>query len=337
MTPRERVKRTLRFETPDRVPRHLWLLPGTRMFRQDDVDAVLGKYPDDITKLNPAYGRGKKEKGTRYRKGQLATDEWGCEWHAAEEGVAGEVKCPPIGDASQINSLTAPYEILEGADFSKINEMCAGMDTFALGWSSVRPFERMQFLFGTEKLFMELAYGTKGIYKLRDIVHEFFTEEIRRWIETDVDGILFMDDWGSQKSLLISPQSWRDFFKPLYKEYCELIHSKGKYVFFHSDGRIEAIYPELIDVGIDAVNSQLFCMDMETLGREYKGKITFWGEIDRQHILPFGTKQDVADAVRKVKDTLWTADGGIIAQCEFGTKDPTENIEAVFENWAAIA
>lgn len=337
MTPKERVIRTLKFGSPDRVPRHLWLLPGARMFRQDDVDLVLGKYPDDITKLDFAYGKGKKQRGTRYKQGEVASDEWGCEWHVAEDGVAGEVKCPPIGDILEVDNLTGPYEILDGADFSTVNEMCAGMETFSLGWTTVRPFERMQFLFGTEKLFMELAYGSKGAYKLRDIVHEFFVEEIRRWIETDVDGILFMDDWGSQKSLLISPQSWREFFKPLYKEYCELIHSKGKYAFFHSDGRIEAIYPELIEVGIDAVNSQLFCMDMEKLTKEYKGKITFWGEIDRQHILPFGSTKDVADAVKKVKETLWMPEGGIIAQCEFGLQDPVENIEAVFETWDEIA
>ena len=283
------------------------------MFRQGDVDQILAKFPEDITKLDLTYGKGKKEKGTRYKQGEVASDEWGCAWHVAEDGVAGEVKCPPISDVSEIDSLTGPYEILDGADFSRVNKMCAGMETF-----------------------MELAYVSKAIYKLRDIVHEFFLEEIRRWIETDVDGILFMDDWGSQKSLLISPQLWREFFKPLYKEYCELIHSKGKYVFFHSDGRIEAIYPELIEVGIDAVNSQLFCMDMEKLAKEYKGKITFWGEIDRQHILPFGSTKDVADAVKKVKESLWMSEGGIIAQCEFGLKDPVENIETVFEAWDSI-
>jgi hypothetical protein len=64
--------------------------------------------------------------------------------------------------------------------------------------------------------------------------------------------------------------------------------------------------------------------------------ITFWGEIDRQQILPFGTREQVAEAVRRVKEALWTPKGGIIAQCEFGLKDPVENIEAVFETWESI-
>ncbi|MHC4475170.1 MAG: uroporphyrinogen decarboxylase family protein [Planctomycetota bacterium] len=336
MTGRERVKRTLEFKDPDRVPRHLWILPGTTMFRQDDLNRILDKYPEDIVKLQFSYAPGKKQKGTRYKKGEVATDEWGCEWHAAEDGVAGEVKCPPLQNVAQVRDLTAPYEILEDADFSQVNQMCAETNQFTLGWTTVRPFERMQFLLGTEKLFMALALGSEDLLRLRRIIHDFFMEEISRWVQTDVDGILFMDDWGSQKSLLISPQMWREFFKPLYKDYCDLIHSKRKYAFFHSDGRIEQIYPELINVGIDAVNSQLFCMDMEDLGKKYKGMITFWGEIDRQHILPFGAKDQVAEAVKRVKKALWKPQGGIIAQCEFGLKDPVENIEKVFETWQSI-
>jgi len=337
MTGRERVRRALEFESPDRVPRHLWRLPGVRMFRPNDLSRVLKKYPEDITILDFNYAPGKKTKGTRYKKGEVATDEWGCRWHVAQDGVAGEVKEPPLEGICDVESLAAPYEILDGADFAKVNEMCAETDAFTLAWTTVRPFERMQFLLGTEKLLVALMDAPKQLYLLRDILHNFYMEEIKRWVETDVDGISFMDDWGSQRGLLISPKLWRDFFKPLYEDYCGLIHSRGKYAFMHSDGYIEAIYPELIEVGVDAVNSQLFCMDIEAVGSKYKGMITFWGEIDRQQILPFGTEEQVADAVRRVREALWMPEGGIIAQCEFGLKDPVENIETVFESWESIA
>ncbi|MHC4658132.1 MAG: uroporphyrinogen decarboxylase family protein [Planctomycetota bacterium] len=326
----------MEFRKPDRIPRHLWRLPGTKMFRQNDINQILEKYPEDITILDFNYGKGKRTKGTRYRHKEVAADEWGCQWHVAEDGVTGEVKDPPIKDISQVQDLSAPYEILKGADFSKVNRMCAKTDTFTLAWTTVRPFERMQFLLGTERLFIELLDASKRLFILRDVIHNFFMEEIRMWVQTNVDGISFMDDWGSQKSLLISPELWRDFFKPLYKGYCDLIHSKNKHAFFHSDGHIEPIYPDLIEVGVDAINSQLFCMNMEDIGNKYKGMITFWGEIDRQHILPFGTKEQVADAVRRVKNALWMPEGGIIAQCEFGLKDPIENIETVFQTWEAI-
>jgi len=164
MTSRERVVRALEFEKPDRVPRHLWRLPGVKMFRQNEVDMILKKYPEDITILEFNYGKGKRTKGTRYKCDEIAADEWGCEWHVAEDGITGEVKDPPVKNISEVKNLTAPYEILEGADFPKVNQMCSETDTFTLAWTTVRPFERMQFLFGTERLFIELAYAAKNLY-----------------------------------------------------------------------------------------------------------------------------------------------------------------------------
>ena len=129
-------------------------------------------------------------------------------------------------------------------------------------------------------------------------------KELEMVTRTDVDGFSFMDDWGTQISLLINPEIWREWFKPMYKDYCDLAHSRGKYVFFHSDGFIEQIYPDLIEIGVDAINSQLFCMDIEKLVDLYGDKICFWGEIDRQYILPFGTTEDVKKAVDRVADAI---------------------------------
>lgn len=328
--------KALEYKKPDRIPRNLWRLPGIEMFRKNDLYDVLERCPEDINVLDFSYGKGRRAEGIRYIRNEIATDEWGCEWHAAEDGVAGEVKNPPLKEMAEIKYLRAPYEILENADFSKVKEDYSKTDKFLLVWTKVRPFERMQFLLGSEKLYIELFHASKYLYLLRDKLHDFFMKELELWGKTDVDGILFMDDWGSQNSLLVSPELWRDFFKPLYKDYCDLIHSKNKYAVFHSDGYIEPIFPDLIEIGIDAINSQLFCMNIEEIGKKYRGKITFWGEIDRQRILPFGTRDEVANAVKRVKEALWTPEGGIIAQCEFGLKDPIENIKAVFETWENI-
>jgi uroporphyrinogen decarboxylase len=106
------------------------------------------------------------------------------------------------------------------------------------------------------------------------------------------------------------------------------------FVFMHSDGNIESIYPDLIEIGVDALNSQLFCMDIEKLGEQYAGKIAFWGEIDRQWVLPFGTTEEVRNAVKRVARVLLkNKRTGVFAQCEWGVKDPKENIRAVFEEW----
>lgn len=332
MRSRERVLKTLRFEHPDRTSRELWALPGIMMHRTEEYEAVKKKYPEDFVYPKVKYGRGKLAKGNMDGIGNY-TDEWGCIWKIGEPGVCGEVKYSPLDDIANLDKMKPPYEILENADFSEVNKSVAETDKFVKAGTTIRLFERVQFLRGPEKLYMDLAYQTREVRKLLGMVHEFYMTELEKWVKTDVDGISYMDDWGAQKSLLISPEMWRHYFKPLYKEYNELIHKHGKHVFFHSDGFITPIFGELIEIGMDAINSQLFCQDIEDLGKKYKGKITFWGEIDRQHILPFGSVDEVKEAVRRVRHALDDSRGGVIAQCEWGLKDPRENIEAVFETW----
>lgn len=150
-----------------------------------------------------------------------------------------------------------------------------------------------------------------------------------------VDGLFLMDDWGTQRSLIINPKIWAEIFKPLYRDYIGIAKKYNKKTFMHSDGYILEIIPELIELGLDAVNAQIFCMGIDRLS-EFKGKITFWGEIDRQHILPNGSEEDVSEAVRNVREKLWH-NGGLIGQCEFGPGAKPENVYKVFESWKANA
>jgi hypothetical protein len=332
MTPRERVRRTLNFETPDRVPRNLWFLPGVAEFRKTELDDLLSRWPDDFRGAPMVYGQGDKQKGGPGKVGSYV-DAWGCVWSASEPGVIGEVTTPAIPDWSELDSFQPPWEIIKTADTSGINEFVAGIEKFTIAGSEVYPFERLQFLRGTENLLLDLAYGSSELFKLLDMMHEFYLEDLKMWAATDIDSVIMRDDWGSQQALLISPKMWREIFKPRYAEYCKILRDAGKYVFFHSDGNIEAIYPDFIEMGVHALNSQLFCMDIEGLAEKYKGKITFWGEIDRQSALPFGKPDDVRKAVNRVVNALYDPAGGVIAQCEWGNKDPMENIETVYSEW----
>ena len=79
-----------------------------------------------------------------------------------------------------------------------------------------------------------------------------------------------MDDWGTQHSLMVSPDVFYKHFKPMYREYCEIAKHYGKYVFMHSDGYITDIIDDLIEVGIDALNSQVFCMDIDELSEKFR-------------------------------------------------------------------
>jgi hypothetical protein len=100
----------------------------------------------------------------------------------------------------------------------------------------------------------------------------------------------------------------------------------------HSDGNISAIYPHLVELGLDAINSQVFCIGLEKLA-PFRGRITFWGEPDRQHLLPHGTRTEVGAAVRQMHEMLWADGGGCIAQCELSVGANPENVRQVFETW----
>jgi uroporphyrinogen decarboxylase len=332
MTGRERVIATLTFSNPERAPRDLWTLPYVSLFRKDELNAVLEKFPSDFGRAKSYPGDGDDTLKQHAKVGSY-TDEWGCVWELGQPGVAGEIKHPLIGDWSKLATYQPPFELITQRDLDYVNRFCDQSDLFMLSGVCARPFERIQFLRGTQNVFMDLAYGSKEIRQLLEMVHDFYLQDVRNWAKSNVDGIMFMDDWGTNRSLLIRPDTWRAVFKPLYREYCEIIHQAGKYAFFHSDGNIEAIYPDLIEVGVDALNSQLFCMDIERLAEKHRGEITFWGEIDRQHVLPFGTPDDVRQAVQRVRKALDTGNGGVIAQCEWGVDNSQENIETVFESW----
>jgi len=332
MTSRERVIRALEFRRPDRVPRDLWALPYVRLFRNNELEEMLDRYPLDIGRAEPSPGCD-EEALQRLSKVGTYRDEWGSVWQIGQPGVIGEVRQPALADWSKLDRFQPPWELVRNRDLAHANRLCDQSDKFMLSAVSARPFERLQFLRGSENLYIDLAYDTPELRRLIEMVHEFYIEDVASWADSNVDAVLLMDDWGTNRTLLISPDMWRAVFKPLYRDYCRIIHDAGKYVFFHSDGNIQAIYPDLIELGVNALNSQLFAMDIEDLAGRHKGKITFWGEIDRQHVLPFGTPQEVRKAVRRVRAALDDSRGGVIGQCEWGVADPRENIEAVFEAW----
>ncbi len=337
-TPREIVKRSLAFEFPERMPRDLWLLPWAETNHPEAVTELKERFPSDFETSIDIYLPAPIKKGNEYSVGEYV-DEWGCRFQNIQEGIIGEVKEPLIADIADCTKYMPPWEILPKQTpglYSRIGEFYENTDRFVLAGCCPRPWERYQFLRGSENALMDVLMPDEGLRDLITAIHLFYLQEIQIWAKSDVDGISFMDDWGAQNQLLIPPEIWRDIFKPLYKDYCCLIHAHGKLAFMHSDGNISDIYEDLVEIGVDAINSQLFCMDMEGLSKSVRGKTTFWGEIDRQHILPAEDPQTGRDAVREAASHLYDPAGGIIAQIEFGPGANPETCIAVFEEWEKI-
>lgn len=337
-TSRDLVRRSLLFEGPARVPRDLWTLPWAEEHYPRELADIRRRYPPDIVTTPSVNSPSSRLRGDAYIPG-LYTDEWGCTFVNIQAGAIGEVRKPLVDSPEEWDHVKPPYEILptdaEGAR-SDISRFCEGTDKFVLAEACPRPWERYQFLRGTLNAMMDMGGMDKASMTLLRRIHEYYLKELEFWVSTDVDGVRFMDDWGAQNRLLISPRLWREVFKPLYRDYADIAHSRGKFIFMHSDGNIEEIFSDLTEIGIDAVNSQLFCMDLQRVHSAACGKLTFWGEIDRQHVLPSSDPEVGRAAVRRVAEALYDPAGGIIAQLEFGLAANPEVVAAVFDEWERI-
>jgi len=328
MTSRERVIRTLRFDGPDRIPVDLWSLPAAWERHGEGLRQLLERYPTDFG------GSGYEDPFYDPRAYQVGEydDVWGCHWVQLRPGMIGEVKRAPLEDYAALESYRPPVHLLDRG-FDRVGETLARDHTrFVNGWGG-NPFERMQFLRGPENLYMDIASPSEEFAALRDMVFGFFEALVDRWLKTEVDGITFLDDWGSQRGLLIRPEAWRGLFRPSYERLIGRAKAAGRFVFFHSDGHIFDIYGDLIEMGVDAINSQLWCMDIDAIAARYAGKVTFWGEVSRQDTLPRGTPDDVRAAARRMRELLFVSGGGLIGEGEVGGDVPLANVEALLTAW----
>jgi uroporphyrinogen decarboxylase len=327
MTSRERVYATLGFQGPDRVPTDLWLLPIVTHGREREVQSLLLRYPTDLHMArycNPMDAQMPAAPG-EYEDG------WGSVWHTSQAGHFGEQLRAPLADWSALATYHWPAPaIWEDGCKDAAADIAAHRDRFVLGgW--LRPFECMRDLRGAANFYADLAEEREELFLLRDRVFSCYTDYLQPWLSSDVDGIVIADDWGDQRSLLLSPALWRSFLKPRYQELIDLIHGAGKRVFVHSDGWILDLFTDLIEMGVSAVNAQVLLMGLDRL-QPYAGRITFWGELDRQHLLPTGTQEEFTAAAQQMINALWR-NGGVIGLSEPSYELGLERLEWALQSW----
>ena len=162
-------------------------------------------------------------------------------------------------------------------------------------------------LFGFERWFLMLVNEPKTVEKFLDRYLEFkldFWDALLSRIGKKIDVVSECDDLGSQNSPLISLDMYRKYIKPRQKVLFSFIKKKANVkLFFHSDGSIYDFIPDLIEVGIDILNPVQYSaakMDTKKLKAEFGNELVFWGGgIDTQKILPFGSKKEIRDEVKK--------------------------------------
>ena len=329
MNSKERVRRSVHFETPDRIPMFHSFLWGGLNELGEGLREVFRRYPGDISGQNPDSYDLNSEMAQRYINKCTWTDEWGCVWDFPGLGVEG---IPVDGP------LYKGWEGLKNLEMPEVDtnrEKPADADTHYTGdiIPGIRLFERMHILRGFENMLMDIAYDSEEVYVLRDKIVDWQIENLKPLLDREyVDFFATMDDWGSQTGLLISPETWRKIFKPAYKKVFSMVRDAGKDLFFHSDGLIIDIIPDLIELGVNILNPQFSCMTTEQLG-QFNGKLCFAADIDRQNLMSFGTVDEVRENVLEWIHAVASPKGGILGKAEIGPGVPLENAEIAYKTF----
>lgn len=337
MSSRERVVRAIHFEKPDRPPISHAILPSAQYHYGDALKAITDAVPEDFGwRLLPDLPRGKLP--PLYKRG-MNRDDFGTVWKVTVEGRCGiPIEFPIAEDWSNYEAYRWPPSFGVGTPKYRLysGHMVGRSDAFYARGAWITFFEQMQQLHGFEATLVDLAIDRPELFRLRDDLLAFNMEWIDRWLALDYQGLHFADDWGTQTNLMIAPTRWRSFFKPIYREMFTRVKAAGLDVWFHSDGNILSIIPDLIELGVDVLNCQASVMDRAAL-KAYAGQVCFRTDIDRQHILPYVSPSEVQAYIHTLFRDLGTPDGGIVACGEISEDVPLANIQAMYEAFVAFS
>ncbi len=201
-------------------------------------------------------------------------------------------------------------------------------------------FEWGTFLRRIDNFLMDLAGDPDNVHRLLDALMEIHIATLDRVFEAvgDVaDIVRFGDDLGMDRGPLMSPDTYRTFFKPRHAALNAHVHrNTAMKTFLHSCGSIHKLMPDLIEAGVDIINPvQITARDMEPerLKADFGKDITFWGGgADTRRVLPGSTPAEVRDHVRRNIETFAPGGGFVFVPAHNMLPDvPAENIEAMFE------
>jgi len=197
-----------------------------------------------------------------------------------------------------------------------------------------------QLLRGYENFMVDLLINEKMVTVLLDCLLEGYHRRIDRLaplLKDSVDIVLLNDDLGTQNGPMLSLSTYRARIKPYQKRlFAHVKKAFGKPILFHSCGAVRDFIPDLIEIGIDALNPvQLSAngMDLRSLKRDFGNDLTFWGGgIDTQTVLNTAAPPDVAEAVKRSVDLLAPGGGFVFCQVHNIQPDvPPENVIAMYE------
>ena len=295
LTHKERLRRTICREPVDRLPTQISYTQGmgailARHFgiSTDELPVRLGNHlvRVDLTHTE----RVDLDLGVRY-------DWWGAGHDTGEEGYY--IRIHPLTENPDLEAYPWPDPDAPGL-MDQATEIISkfGEEYFIVPNLGFALFERAWSLRGLERFLMDMALDPGYTAELLDRVTEIQLRLIHRYIDLGVDGGYFGDDYGAQKNLIISPKSWRALIKPRLARLFAPFRERGLPVLMHSDGQIQAILPDLLEIGLTMLNPvQPEVIEHAWLRDHYGDRLAFYGGISTQTVLPYCTPTEVAQAV----------------------------------------
>ncbi len=330
MTHRERVLASVSHKAPDKVPYDIRFTQPARAkmveyYADPDFESKLGNC---FTWLRPHPPQARFVEVDP----DIWRDEFGVRWDRHVDKDIGVV-CNRLVTPENVGSFEFP-DPNDPSRYDSFDEViAANPDTAVLVSLGFSLFERAWTLAGMENVLMAMVADKQFAHTLLDRILEFNLTIIENACAHGVDIFRFGDDWGHQRGVLMGPQLWREFIKPRFRQMCRLVESKGKITMLHCCGKVDELFPDMIECGLDVFNPfQPEVMDVFEIKRSYGSELAFYGGISIQRTLPFGTVPQVRDEVRRLLD-LVGEDGGYIASPSHDIPRDArpENIAAMIE------
>ena len=331
---RERVRRALRHEPLDRLPTQVgWTAPmGDRLASHFGVpvSALAERFDNHLVRLDLSH---RAQVGP---DGRTRRDWWGAGHDAEEEGYF--IRESPLATNADIDAFTWPDPSTGGLldDAAQLRER-TGEDGFVVPNLGFALFERAWSLRGFEQLLFDLAADPAYVAELLDRITEIQLVLIERYLDLGVDGGYFGDDYGAQAGLLFSPATWRSLVKPRLARLFAPFVDRGLPVLMHSDGRIDEIVPDLVEIGLTALNPvQPEVLDHAWLRATFGGRLAFYGGLSTQTVLPQGTTGEVREAVDACRASLAPDGTGLLLapSHRLMADIPMANVEAMLDAFA---
>jgi uroporphyrinogen decarboxylase len=353
MNARERVFTALNHEEPDRLPRFNWFSPkvGRELRRilgipdtdPRQLDVELGHdWVVDFVGVTSPWVSQVNDPLLVPRDGAIFQDAWGITYKGLREDDGGSYPAiirNPLAEAKDLSGYTFPT-VQKDVNLENFKSVVRryGKDFPIVGAVPSTVFEGSWFLRGLDQFLQDMLINRDFAEQIMDGVMAFNTEAALQTVSLGADIVWLGDDVGVQSAMLISPQLWRECLKPRYAHIIGELKSRNKNVIvaFHTDGYIEPIIEDFIDIGLDILNSlQPDSNDLASIKKRYGRNLCFWGGVDVQHAIPFGTAEEVVREVR-LRIEQMGAGGGFVICSSNGIEPSPRVVDNIFTYYWAL-